>query len=139
MHFGQPCVPGSLPLFARHILSDVLWVEARGGSMRPFMRSGRPVPVRKNPGAYKMGDVVLYGPPEASALHRLFFRSQDGWWIGDDAGRLPFHWVPESQFRGRVDRTLPQGAMGWALGLTFRLSYKNGRLIKKAINYILNK
>jgi hypothetical protein len=99
--------------------------------MRPFLADGTLVPVAP-PDRYRAGDVVLYGPPESSAIHRLYFRGADGWWIADDAATLPFHRVRPEDVRGRaLLGNLPQGAWGLACGAACRLIYSVGRRAKR--------
>jgi hypothetical protein len=117
-----------------HLLSqNIFWVEARGDSMRPFLSvRGPALPfIPAAPGNFRAGDVVLYGGPEASAVHRVLWKTRRGAWITDDAGRAPMHFVEHSLIRGRLIKTCPQGPAGLALGLACRAFFIGARAIQK--------
>ncbi len=133
VHVRKPDHPGTLPVFARHLLNAPVWVQTRGGSMRPLLADGQLVRVLLEPKRYRAGDVALYGPPDASAMHRLYHRANGGWWIADDAATMPFHWVDGKNIRGRLVGAVPQGAPGLLFGLICRFIFSAGRRVKHLI------
>ncbi len=131
MHLRKPHHPRALPTTSGHFLTPLtFWVTTRGRSMWPVLRSGQTIPFEPiDASCLRAGDVVLYGPPEASAIHRLSRPDNNGWWIMDDASLLPPHWIAASDIRGRW-LGWPQAHLGYVWGKTCRFIFQMGRTAK---------
>lgn len=71
-----------------------------GTSMLPVFRPGDTAFVTgERPRA---GDCAVYGLAGRILLHRVLRISPEGAWLGDDAGRLPLHFVPWADIKGRA-------------------------------------
>lgn len=121
-------------------MKNLFWVKTKGGSMRPFLKNGKMVPIQKiSWDTLKRGDVVLYGERPTGALHRLYWRNKTGGWIGDDASTLPFHWVSQDKIHGQLVGTIPQGWGGWILGILCRGTYATLRPLKQILKHTSQK
>lgn len=88
-------------------MNDIIFIEAKGFSMRPFLRGGEKLVIKKIPAAdLKIGDIILYQSNNQSICHRLVKKVKDrrGYLLyarGDNSTSAPEPVTPE-MFQGKV-------------------------------------
>ena len=113
--------------------AKVRYTRLEGGCMRPLLRTGDVVPVRRiPPWRIRPGDIALYRSEGKQYLHRVWWRRGGMLWIKDDAALVGLHRVQAERIKGVLD----DGGLfrrGWS-GLLFSLASNGvfllGRLLK---------
>lgn len=86
--------------------NDLFLLETSGFSMRPFLKGGERVIIKKIPiEILSIGDIILYQRNDRIICHRLIKKNKDkqGWMLyarGDNS--LGFEFITEQMFLGRV-------------------------------------
>lgn len=108
----------------------------RGGSMRPLIPDRTPLEIiPADPASIRAGDCIAYRLGGALLVHRVWRRTRAGFWVKDDAGTVPLHFVPaaDAAGRARAGRASFGGLPGLAWGLLANLVFACGRRLAGAI------
>ena len=80
---------------------EILTFTCKGGSMRPLIKSGQEVNVKKRE-IIRAGDCIAYHLEENHYIHRVIAVKNDMYKIASDSASIKTHWIPASFVDGKV-------------------------------------
>lgn len=86
-------------------MNDIIFIEAKGFSMWPFLREGERLVIKKAAiEDLRIGDIILYRKDEQLVCHRLVKKEKNGYLLyarGDNSSSAP-ELVTQEMFQGKV-------------------------------------
>ena len=125
-------------------MNDLIFIDANGFSMWPFLKPGQKLVIKKMPiRDLRAGDIILYRANNQLVCHRLLKKTiAKGKTLlyarGDNSASLP-QFVIEEMFLGKVIGALKNGKMinlsGWKRGCINRLIIGIAPLVRRCKPY----
>lgn len=124
------------------ITENLLFIETKGVSMRPFLKGEEKLIVRRMPiSDLKLGDLVLYKSDNQLVCHRLVkkVRNNDGYLIYSrgDVSFGPAELVKEEMFLGKVIGIIKNNKITNLEGVRQRVFNRISLIVPPLFNFII--